>query len=287
MINGFELVTNKTLREECIAKVEVLDKVKALILLPNDTHVTTEMVANYFEVSTEVINKLVQRNTDELMLNGYEKFEGEQLKDIKSTCKIQSRARSLSVFTRRTVLNVAMLLRDSEIAKEIRSKLLDTTETKETVKNIVDNVDQEKLLMMEIAFANNEEERMLALSKLREYKNKQIAIAEEKVGNLIKNDETFGIREAKNNLGVKERNLTLWLETNKYIYRSKKVDKLTGKEKNGRIKPYGEYTVEPTRYFVEKFSGEDRNGINHKTTYITIDGIEFLRTKVDEINKIK
>lgn len=273
-MNELQFVTDNTLRNECMDKVEVLDRVKGLVLLPVTEKVTTDMVANYFEVDKEVISKLVQRNVEELCDNGYEKVEGKRLKDIKSISQIQSRARSLSLFTRRTVLNVAMLLRDSVVAKEVRSKLLDTMETKETVVDVLNNISTEKQLMIDIAMADNEEERMFALSKLREYKNKQIEIAEEKVENLIKTDSVFGFREAKNNLGIGEKVLMTWLQDNKYIYRQ---------GKNNKPKPYGKYTVEPTRYFVEKFSHEDRNGVNHKSTYITIDGIEFLRSKIDEI----
>lgn len=273
-MNELQFVTDDTLRKEMINKVEVLDKVKGLVLLPNDTHVTTEMVANYFEVGYEAINSMIKDNRNELISNGMETLEKEELKSFKTLSQIQSRARSLTIFTRRTVLNVAMLLRDSVVAKEIRSKLLDTMENKETVKDVLSNLDTEKQLMMNIAFSNNEEERLFALSKLREYKNKQIKVEKEKVGNLIKNDETFGFRESKNNLGVKEKQFMNWLEDNKYIYRS---------GSHRKPKPYGEYTVEPTRYFVEKFSNQDTNGINHKTTYVTIDGIEFFRTKIDEI----
>jgi restriction system protein len=51
---------------------------------------------------------------------------GQELTDMKSACGIRSRARSLALFDRRTLLNVAMLLRDSEVARQVRRYLLDT-----------------------------------------------------------------------------------------------------------------------------------------------------------------
>ncbi|WP_236244316.1 hypothetical protein [Streptomyces sp. CC210A] len=43
----------------------------------------------------------------------------------KSVCGIRSRARSLALFDRRALLHVAMLLRDSDVARAVRRHLLD------------------------------------------------------------------------------------------------------------------------------------------------------------------
>lgn len=140
-----DLVNKRELRDRLVGNEAVFndERVKALgaFLLPKDFGATTEQVANYFEVDAETIQKVIQRNKEELKANGLSKVTGEQLADIKSICQIQSRAKELTIFTRRAILNTAMLLRDSTVAKTIRSVLLDATENKTVVKEIVKQQD--------------------------------------------------------------------------------------------------------------------------------------------------
>jgi len=83
------------------------------------------MVAAYFEVTVDAIRALVQDHRTELENSGYHVLTGSRLSDFKSLSGIQSRSRSLALFSRRAVLNVAMLLRDSEVARQVRVYLLD------------------------------------------------------------------------------------------------------------------------------------------------------------------
>ncbi len=46
------LLESHALRVEQMGRVDVLDKVKSLVMLPDGIHVRTEDVACYFEVST-------------------------------------------------------------------------------------------------------------------------------------------------------------------------------------------------------------------------------------------
>ncbi|MEV4612338.1 restriction endonuclease [Kitasatospora sp. NPDC049258] len=119
------LLESPTMRSTVADRVEVLDRVRALELLPDEVHVTTEGVAAYFGVPEQTIYSLVHDHRAELTSNGYAVATGARLSSLKEVCRIQSRARSLALFTRRTVLNVAMLLRDSEIARQVRCYLLD------------------------------------------------------------------------------------------------------------------------------------------------------------------
>lgn len=94
-----------------------------ITLLPNTEYATTEMVANYYKVDIEAVQKVIQRNRDELKEDGYKVFKGKELKNIKQRCQLKTRAGSLSLFSKRAILRVGMLLTESEIAKEIRTKL--------------------------------------------------------------------------------------------------------------------------------------------------------------------
>ncbi|WP_045305510.1 hypothetical protein [Saccharothrix sp. ST-888] len=119
------LLESPTMRARVADQVEVLDRVRALMLLPDGVHVTTEGVAAYFGVGETVIKAVVFDHRQELVSNGYRVVTGGELGYFKQLCGSQSRARSLALFTRRAVLNVAMLLRDSETARQVRCYLLD------------------------------------------------------------------------------------------------------------------------------------------------------------------
>ncbi|MCX4882121.1 restriction endonuclease [Streptomyces sp. NBC_00847] len=125
MINESALLESKTLRDGVLDRTDALDRVKALSLLPDGMHVTTAMVAAYFHVTVETIRALVHDHRTELEANGYRVLAGAELSDFKQLSGIQSRTRSLAIFSRRAVLNIAMLLRDSEVARQVRVYLLD------------------------------------------------------------------------------------------------------------------------------------------------------------------
>jgi uncharacterized coiled-coil protein SlyX len=131
------LLESRSLRTDLGHKVEVLDKVKALALSADGIHATTRDVAEYFEVGESVVNNLLGRHREELEANGLRVLHGSDLRDFVNLKLSVSKAnansypqmqRRLAVYTRRTILNVAMLLRDSEIAQRVRAYLLDVEE---------------------------------------------------------------------------------------------------------------------------------------------------------------
>lgn len=185
-----ELLTNVKRREENMNRVEVLDKVGTLLSLPNTELYTTEMVANYYEVGIEAIQSLIKDNKEELKTNGFKLMKrseilnvlGGQLENIKVP------NRGMNIFTKRTVLNVGMLLRDSEIAKEIRSRLLDIVHDSEKgngdISTVVEEVSEEKQLMldrMEAEFNGDFDKVCEINAKLFALKNKRIKELEDEV----------------------------------------------------------------------------------------------------------
>ncbi|PCG83512.1 hypothetical protein CIB93_24230 [Streptomyces sp. WZ.A104] len=129
------LLESRTLRVEQLGRVDVLDKVKGLVMLPDGIHVRTEDVARYFEVSTGAVRRLTDRHQEELAENGMRVLRGSELQSFHSDMmslwagdgveSYPQAATQLRIYTRRTVLNVAMLLRDSDIARCVRTYLLD------------------------------------------------------------------------------------------------------------------------------------------------------------------
>ncbi|MFI9783404.1 hypothetical protein ACIHEI_07845 [Kitasatospora sp. NPDC051984] len=65
------LLESRTLRSGLCERTEVLDEVKALVLLADGLHVTTRMVADYFGVSEPAIYSLLRRHREELESNGF------------------------------------------------------------------------------------------------------------------------------------------------------------------------------------------------------------------------
>ncbi|MFD8588113.1 hypothetical protein ACFV1B_00915 [Streptomyces sp. NPDC059637] len=133
MFTEAALLESRSLRSGLSHHVHALDKVKALVLLPDGLHVTTRMVADYFEVSEEVVRQLSSRHRAELHSNGMFTLRGADLqrfkRDILSRYSVQGYPQprsNLVLFPRRAVLNVAMLLRDSDVARRVRTYLLDT-----------------------------------------------------------------------------------------------------------------------------------------------------------------
>ncbi|MGY1499332.1 restriction endonuclease [Streptomyces sp. QTS52] len=131
MINETALLESKALRDSAMERTDVLDRVKALSLLPDGLHVTTAMVATYFEVAETVVNNLLNRHRQELQSNGLHVLRGADLRKYQelnvssSSGSYPQRRSSLALWSRRAVLNVAMLLRDSAVARQVRTYLLD------------------------------------------------------------------------------------------------------------------------------------------------------------------
>lgn len=111
-------------RDKLATRTDVLDKVGVLRTLPDDMHVLTEMVADFYEVPTGTVRALVLDNRAEIDEDGYRvvtrgAFEESYPKQLTSS------ASRIALFPRRAVLRVGMLLRDSEVAKKVRTYLLD------------------------------------------------------------------------------------------------------------------------------------------------------------------
>ncbi|MEW1895970.1 MULTISPECIES: hypothetical protein [Streptomyces albidoflavus group] len=128
--NELVLTESRTMRAQTAGRVDVLDKVKALALLPDGVHATTEIVASYYEVGIEAIKSLVKDNRAELEGNGYRVLAGaERAEFVRSQQDLTlPPARHLATFTRRTILNVGQLLTESDVARQVRTYLLDVEE---------------------------------------------------------------------------------------------------------------------------------------------------------------
>ena len=152
-----QLVEDKELRERNVGKVEVLAKVGGLLMLPGDTWATTKQVANFYGVSDETVKTVVKRNYDELAEDGYRVWKAEDFRKVqdetslnvttskgklivtfKDGTTLEFNARGVGLFTKRAILRVGMLLRDSEVAKEVRTRLLNIYDASYSLTNVVE-----------------------------------------------------------------------------------------------------------------------------------------------------
>lgn len=129
--NELALTESRTMRAATVDRTDVLDKVKALLMLPDGLHLTTEMVADYYEVGPDAIESVVRRNRQELATNGMHTLRGAELREFETVSLTVSKRQALRLFPRRTIVNVGQLLVGSEISKRVRTTLLDEIERPE------------------------------------------------------------------------------------------------------------------------------------------------------------
>ena len=187
-----ELITLKEARTNLMSREDVFDdtRVKALssFLLPKDFGATTQMVADYFEVgSVSAIKSLIKDNREELEGNGLRLTTKDELSSLKELGYISKNSGNVNIFTRRTILNVAMLLRDSEVAKQIRTVLLDATENANVIKEIIKD-NQEELKELLFAVYNGGQDAVIASKKITEI---EVAKATKPLLEKIENDKEF------------------------------------------------------------------------------------------------
>jgi hypothetical protein len=133
--NELALTESRTMRAATIDRTDVLDKVKALALLPDDVHATTEIVADFYEVPVSTLESVVLANRQELAANGRVVLKGSELREFAApfggvaNLGLHHNTRSLALFTRRAILNVGQLLTGSDVAQQVRTHLLDSEET--------------------------------------------------------------------------------------------------------------------------------------------------------------
>lgn len=122
-ING-NIIESAQKRAELVQWTDVLEKAKALVLLAGHDGMTTEQVANYYEVGIEAIKSMIKDHRSELVFDGYTVYQGDALRSLKNLSGWKGRAPKLSFFPRQAILRIGMLLRDSLVAKTVRDYLL-------------------------------------------------------------------------------------------------------------------------------------------------------------------
>lgn len=90
---------------------------------------TKEMLVDFFNVDISTINRYLAAYEEELKHNGYVLSKGKQLNEFKlqfgHLINKTTKTTALGLFNFRSVINLAMLLKESDNARLLRSKMLD------------------------------------------------------------------------------------------------------------------------------------------------------------------
>ena len=135
----YTLIDQAELRNKLIDRVDVLNKVKELFLIPKLEMMSLSMVADFYEVDEPAVKMCWNRHRDELKPDGVTLCPISFLKEQHVTLEqigtkplwrfyvngVENKIsnRGITCFSPRAVLRVGMLLRDSEVAKEVRTKM--------------------------------------------------------------------------------------------------------------------------------------------------------------------
>ena len=99
------------------------------MLFNNEYKFTIQQVTDFYVVDRGTISRCLNQFEKELKHNGYEVLKGKKLKEFKNQfghmLEEGSKAPQLGVFNFRALLNLGMLLSESEKAKALRNKMLD------------------------------------------------------------------------------------------------------------------------------------------------------------------
>lgn len=187
------LIEKKELREQMAGRVEVLDKVKSLFLMPKLDMLTTQQVADYYEIPLDAAQTCYRRNKSEIdadgtqlckpnVWNGHfdrskEIARGMVAFQVSDNEIVWVPNAGIRMFSKRAILRIGMLLRDSKIAQEVRTQLLNAFE-RTTDEQKVEDIESETEIMgeMGLAFAKNDIMAFCeATMKFNSFKDRHIA----------------------------------------------------------------------------------------------------------------
>lgn len=131
-----------------IDRIDVLNKVKELFLIPAVNMIDSKSVAEYYNTPIESIKTVYKRNKEEIDNDGVKRVSSKDFCKVHlepskveyTRCKGRRGVTTYVIdgykfeihngesvfFSPRAVLRIGMLLRDSEVAKEVRTQLLNT-----------------------------------------------------------------------------------------------------------------------------------------------------------------
>ena len=179
-------------RTKLAGRVEVLEKVKDLLLLPQLEMMTVQQVADYYEVDNEAIQKCYRRNKEEVdsdgttlkkldFWNGHfvqvkNNIRGSTSFKISDDITLVVPNGGIRLFSKRAILRIGMLLRDSKVAKEVRTQLLNIFEYADEEQRTQEILTEQEIYLnyARAALDGDKEELLAAAKDAFDYKNRHI-----------------------------------------------------------------------------------------------------------------
>lgn len=130
------LLESQTARNDQLAQIgtdraeELLNKAKALHfdVCKGTGIATTEQVAEFYEVPIETVKSAVKYHRCEFDADGLKVWRGKELNLVRLNFNLTSDTKGLTVWNPRSTLRLGYLLRDSAIAKAVRTTSLNSIE---------------------------------------------------------------------------------------------------------------------------------------------------------------
>lgn len=210
-------IESRNLRDECIERLDVLNRVKALFLIPEVNLMSTGMVAKFFDVPVSTIRNCYADNSTEIDADGVKSLSSKELKVASEKATLLPNGHSgviveatdgtkynlphtkTTYFTPRSVMRMAMLLRDSKVAREVRTQLLnvvmDTTPEKR-----IEHIEEEDALLLAIMKAETVESRAIAINEFAQYKNRHIEKMQATIDTLLNEAQYMDFGKTMNSL---------------------------------------------------------------------------------------
>ena len=129
-----DLLSSNIERQNILNNKFAIEQIQEYIGLPgmlfkDEYRFTKKMVADFFEIEERTVDRYLEKYSKELKHNGYVLIKGKLLKELKlqfaHVINVMSKTTQLGLFNFRSFLNLAMLLKESEKARHLRSKILD------------------------------------------------------------------------------------------------------------------------------------------------------------------
>ncbi len=177
------------LRASMIEHVEVLEKVRTLLLVPAFNMVHISHVASFFDVDLSTIQRCFQRNRAEIESDGVtlmsalsflneqfvhleKKEAGRYLFTMPTGETLALSNRPSTFFSANAVLRIAMLLGSNNVAQEVRTQLIHLVRNISPQERVV-HLNREKELALDVMFAPDPASRAMAMG---EYNTFQLEI---------------------------------------------------------------------------------------------------------------
>ena len=200
---NFDLLNNKNEREIIMneERLDILDKVKELVFMKGTEYMTTQMVADYYNVPEGTIKTVITRHREELTKNGFNKYSKDEIlrkfhcetnvKQERTRCIVTIEGEEiiinntgLNLFNKRSILNVGMLLEDSPIAEQVRTLLLDNHEQLNNIHKKLDN--GEEIAKEDI----DKSDPLYFVNREKELRQQELEIAQRLAISIINGDMT-------------------------------------------------------------------------------------------------